>query len=73
MRMSVVTLPWRNVSTGGWSSGMILASGARGRGFDSHLAPLFVSARTVHHEDSVISLVVMIPRCQRGGRGSIPR
>ena len=28
------------VSMGGWSSGMILASGARGRGFDSPLAPL---------------------------------
>ena len=30
------------VSMGGWSSGMILASGARGRGFDSPLAPLCV-------------------------------
>ena len=28
---------------GGWSSGMILASGARGRGFDSPLAPLQTS------------------------------
>ena len=40
MRMSRMMMPRTKVSTGGWSSGMILASGARGRGFDSPLAPL---------------------------------
>ena len=30
------------VSMGGWSSGMILASGARGRGFDSPQAPIIL-------------------------------
>ena len=29
------------VSVGRWSSGMILASGARGRGFNSRTAPFF--------------------------------
>ena len=31
-------------SVGRWSSGMILASGARGRGFNSRTAPFFVIA-----------------------------
>ncbi len=30
------------ISKGQWSSGMILASGARGRGFDSPLAPFLI-------------------------------
>ena len=37
------------VSTGGWSSGMILASGARGRGFDSPLAPCCVLSFIFFH------------------------
>ena len=32
------------ISKGQWSSGMILASGARGRGFDSPLAPFLSKA-----------------------------
>ncbi len=33
--------------TGTWSSGMILASGARGREFDSPSAPLTIFKRTL--------------------------
>ena len=36
------------MSEGQWSSGMILASGARGRGFDSPLAPLLLAVTTAN-------------------------
>ena len=64
---------------GQWSSGMILASGARGREFDSPLAPFgkikpFCLAFTISRlsNKSVISLAVMIRACQARGPGSTP-
>ena len=40
-------------SKGQWSSGMILASGARGRGFDSPLAPFLSVAEVLQKEGRV--------------------
>ena len=64
---------------GRWSRGMILASGARGREFDSPLAPFgkikpFCLAFTILRlsNKSVISLAVMIRACQARGPGSTP-
>ena len=40
---SVRTIACRHVHMGAWSSGMIRASGARGRGFDSRSSPSHTS------------------------------
>ena len=52
------------------SSGMILASGARGRELDSRITPCFF--RLVLVPSSARGLVVMIVACQVMDPGSIP-
>ena len=47
VRSRAGVLLFNPIDTGQWSSGMILASGARGRGFDSPLAPVLFGSIAV--------------------------
>ena len=45
-------------TVGQWSSGMILALGARGRGFDSHLTPSYIIMSIKKYRNSYHILIV---------------
>ena len=51
---------------GDWSSGMILVSGARGPGFNSRIAPLFINLKVLYNFFDFLKMESIIIKANEG-------